>query len=207
MLARAAVKTCRVSRESLRATCAAVGTKLIEPVSLYGMGLAKVQEIHCCAISCQARRFTAESYTTNEADQDSAALLRRQLSFAPAATASLESLNAIPAVEIDSGVFKYVLLRAWAASGEERFLVRGKLEAEYHKDVARPYCMECMAAGIGLEVLGGGRIRHDPDGRQLYIYGFSYGFPWSEGAGHEITAAVCRKAYPSYVVEWSNDGY
>eukprot|EP00971_Amphidinium_carterae_P214316 4253402-Amphidinium_carterae.2 len=97
MLARAAVKTCRVSRESLRATCAAVGTKLIEPVSLYGMGLAKVQEIHCCAISCQARRFTAESYTTNEADQDSAALLRRQLSFAPAATASLESLNAIPA--------------------------------------------------------------------------------------------------------------
>lgn len=38
--------------------------------------------------------------------------------------------------------------------------------------------------GISCEVLGGGRIIHSPSDKSISIYGFSYGFPWKQGAGN-----------------------
>ncbi|CAK9021151.1 14 kDa phosphohistidine phosphatase (Phosphohistidine phosphatase 1) (PHPT1) (Protein histidine phosphatase) (PHP) [Durusdinium trenchii] len=80
---------------------------------------------------------------------------------------------------IDEGTFKYVLLRATAASGQQKYLVRGTSGAAYHRDVALPYVKSYMKDGFGIEVLGGGRILHDtqrPDHER--------------GAGHEISAEV-----------------
>ena len=78
---------------------------------------------------------------------------------------------------------------------------RASLEAfveEYHRDVAFPYLGAYLKQGFGVEILGGGRIAHDSETRSLRLYGFSYGFPWRAGAGHEISAEVCRRAFPDY---------
>ena len=60
------------------------------------------------------------------------------------------------------------------------------------------------AAGLtDVTCTGGGRIRHDA-GSKLFIYGYSLGFG---RADHATTEALCRKAFPSYEISWSNDGY
>ncbi|CAK9100204.1 unnamed protein product [Durusdinium trenchii] len=99
---------------------------------------------------------------------------------------------------LDLMPFKDVLLRATAASGQQKYLVRGTSGAAYHRDVALPYVKSYMKDGFGIEVLGGGRILHDTQRGFIQIYGFSYGFPWVEGAGHEISAEVCRQYFSGY---------
>ncbi|CAE7774494.1 PHPT1 [Symbiodinium necroappetens] len=113
-------------------------------------------------------------------------------------SASAQALEQLPDVIIDEGTFKYVLLRVTAASGERKYLVRGTLGAEFHKDVALPYLRAYLKDGFGVEILGGGRILHDVPRGFLKIYGFSYGFPWADGAGHEISAEVCREFFSGY---------
>lgn len=59
-----------------------------------------------------------------------------------------------------------------------------------------------------VEVMGGGRIKHDSSSKTIDIYGFSYGFPWPEGVyRHDISAEVIRKHYPGFTVTTRNDGY
>ncbi|CAE7240546.1 PHPT1, partial [Symbiodinium pilosum] len=144
--------------------------------------------------------------TTNAEDQRRAKELREQAGLSDI-SASAEALEQIPGVIIDEGTFKYVLLRVTAASGEQKYLVRGTLGAAYHKDVAIPYVRAYLQEGFGVEVLGGGRILHDVPRGFLKIYGFSYGFPWADGAGHQISAEVCKDFLSGYEVDWSDEGY
>ncbi|CAE7433928.1 PHPT1 [Symbiodinium microadriaticum] len=144
--------------------------------------------------------------TTNADDLQKAKELREQAGLGDI-SASAQSLEQLPDVIIDEGTFKYVLLRVTAASGERKYLVRGTLGAEFHKDVALPYVRAYLKDGFGVEILGGGRILHDVPRGFLKIYGFSYGFPWADGAGHEISAEVCREFFSGYEVDWTNDGY
>eukprot|EP00439_Symbiodinium_sp_Y106_P007529 s7433_g1.t1 len=109
----------------------------------------------------------------------------------------------LPDVIIDEGTFKYVPLPRL----ERKYLVRGTLGAEFHKDVALPYVRAYLKDGFGVEILGGGRILHDVPRGFLKIYGFSYGFPWADGTGHEISAEVCSNFFSGYEVDWTNDGY
>lgn len=144
--------------------------------------------------------------TTNAEDLAEAAAMREE-SQGAAASAGDPELERIPSVIIDEGTFKYVLLKVTAGSGAEKFLVRGSLAADYHKDVAAPYNFEYRRQGLKCEVMGGGRILHNSRGKLLQLYGFSYGFSWLPGMGHAISADLCREAYPDYEVSWSDQGY
>eukprot|EP00933_Yihiella_yeosuensis_P071700 TRINITY_DN7992_c1_g1_i1.p1 TRINITY_DN7992_c1_g1~~TRINITY_DN7992_c1_g1_i1.p1 ORF type:complete len:236 (-),score=38.63 TRINITY_DN7992_c1_g1_i1:159-866(-) len=147
------------------------------------------------------------SPTTNAEDQQQAAQMRKDASQVTSASASDSELAELPGAIIDEGTFKYVLLSVTSKTGDRRYLVRGTLGAAYHKDVALPYVRAYLKKGFEVEILGGGRILRDSERKVIRIYGFSYGFPWVEGAGHEISATVCEEVFPDYKVDWSNEGY
>ena len=110
-----------------------------------------------------------------------------------------------PPVSIEMpGRQKYVLIRL--ETEPLQYLVRGICSAEYHKDAAEPTARALSQAGIGYTVLGGGRIEASPSA--ISIYGFSYGFPWDEEKPrHDLTAELCRGAYPAAKIEVSGAGY
>eukprot|EP00931_Biecheleriopsis_adriatica_P003873 TRINITY_DN10562_c0_g1_i2.p1 TRINITY_DN10562_c0_g1~~TRINITY_DN10562_c0_g1_i2.p1 ORF type:complete len:232 (+),score=36.20 TRINITY_DN10562_c0_g1_i2:81-776(+) len=104
--------------------------------------------------------------TTDAEDQLQARQLREEARSSDASSAgSSAALAELPAVVIDAGAFKYVLLQVTAATGEQRYLVRGTAGAPYHRDVATPYVRAYVKQGFGVEILGGGRIFHDPERR------------------------------------------
>ncbi|CAE7233378.1 PHPT1 [Symbiodinium natans] len=149
----------------------------------------------CVADAAECR----QEATTNAEDMRKAKELREEAGLGDI-SASAQALEQLPDAIIDEGTFKYVLLRVTAASGEKKYLVRGTLGAAYHKDVALPYVRAYLKEGFGVEVLGGGRILHDVPRGFIKIYGFSYGFPWAEGTGHEISAEVCKNYFAGYQV-------
>ena len=51
---------------------------------------------------------------------------------------------------------------------------------------------------------GGGRITHDPENKQIVIFGYSQGFG---RADHEVTHKFVQDAFPDYEVAWNNEGY
>uniref|UniRef100_A0AC11EDD6 Phosphohistidine phosphatase 1 n=1 Tax=Ovis aries TaxID=9940 RepID=A0AC11EDD6_SHEEP len=89
-------------------------------------------------------------------------------------------LAQIPDVDIDSdGVFKYVLIRVYAAppsgdpAGETKEIVRGYKWAEYHADIYDKVSGEIQKKGYDCECLGGGRISHQSQDRKIHVYGYS----------------------------------
>lgn len=109
-------------------------------------------------------------------------------------------------VEIGEGTFKYVLIRVEGQDGPKH-LVRGVVGAAYHMDSARPTVELLERIGATYTVLGGGRIRHTTQSKEIFIYGHSYGFPWQGACMHNVSADLCRQAYPSHNVTWSAEGY
>ena len=104
------------------------------------------------------------------------------------------------------GTFKYVLLRADAAgaAGVSTHLVRGYSGCEYHADVLEEAEARAtkLVPSVKLTPLGGGRIRRDAS--TIFIYGYSQAFGRPD---HSKTADMCRAAFPTLEVSWSNDGY
>ena len=116
---------------------------------------------------------------------------------------------AVPDVDIDSGVFKYVYIRLveycyhaltalWRvyqdAGGDDRNekdIVRGYNFAEYHADVYDKTESELSSAGLDCECLGGGRIEHRPDKKyiKVEIY-FENLFAWLEFPGVRIQHGI-----------------
>jgi len=119
-----------------------------------------------------------------------------------------KEFNAVPDVDIDSGVFKYVYIRVYQDAGgddrNEKDIVRGYNFAEYHSDVYDKTESELTAAGLDCECLGGGRIEHKPDKKFLKVYGYSMGFG---KANHEKAVEILKTKYPDYEIIWSDDGY
>merc|ERR1719506_3685950 len=132
---------------------------------------------------------------------------------APTAGACAQ-IEGLPAVQFDGGAFdfgadsrfKYVLIKAKADAGEV-YLVRGHTAADYHADAAEATVNELQRRGIWYNVLGGGRIAHVAGAKTFEVYGHSKGFPWHEEFMHDVTADLCRAAFPQYTVSWHNDGY
>mmetsp|Transcript_55909 Transcript_55909/g.76294 ORF Transcript_55909/g.76294 Transcript_55909/m.76294 type:complete len:134 (+) Transcript_55909:165-566(+) len=78
-----------------------------------------------------------ESSDTNAEERAEAAAMRgRQSAQSPSLEPNVQEL--FPAVQIDEGVFKYVLIKVQDRIMGSSFLVRGCAGAKYHKDVARP---------------------------------------------------------------------
>ena len=151
---------------------------------------------------CQRRRFRGDTSA-----RELVARAALAMTDAPASQASSEAPAAASYVAVDltpSGTFKYVLLSAVAKDGSRVQLVRGYAGLEYHADVFDAALPAIEAAGLtDVTCTGGGRIRHDA-GSKLFIYGYSLGFGCAD---HATTEALCRKAFPSYEISWSNDGY
>nr|CAH0105407.1 unnamed protein product [Daphnia galeata] len=119
-------------------------------------------------------------------------------------------LDAIPAVDIDSGRFKYVLIRVDMQDAEtkqeyNKVIVRGYNWAAFHADIYDKCQEELEAAGFDTECLGGGRILHDPSKRSITVYGYSQGFGLAD---HAVTTELLKTRYPDYEsITWTNEGY
>lgn len=105
------------------------------------------------------------------------------------------TLQNIPEVELDSGVFKYVLLRVSDYEGASKIIVRGDSRAAYHINIVQRLQPQLVPSGLRLDVLGGGRIEHHPSQGVVHVYGYSGQFGV---APHEVTAALIRKWFPLY---------
>jgi phosphohistidine phosphatase len=106
----------------------------------------------------------------------------------------------VPQVELDEGVFKYVLLRLTdSSSGKSKLLVRGAAAAAYHNHILQHTKAQvqklCPNGTLQLDVLGGGRIEHYAEQGVISVYGYSAAFG---PAVHEVTAALLRRWYPFY---------
>jgi len=118
---------------------------------------------------------------------------------------SSAKLAAVPDVDIDSsGRFKYVLIKCHIGD-EEKFIVRGYKWAGFHADVYDQVWERLEGLGIETECMGGGRITHDPEKKQIKIFGYSQGFGLAD---HAKSAELIKKQYPDYSdITWSNEGY
>lgn len=108
----------------------------------------------------------------------------------------------LPAVEIDEGVFKYVLVEA-RCDKTSMLIVRGYNGCPYHQDVLDE--AESRAPTWKMKPLGGGRIEHRPGPATISIYGYSQAFGQPD---HSKTQALCQAHFGThYTVTWSNGGY
>ncbi|KAK9804810.1 hypothetical protein WJX72_006897 [[Myrmecia] bisecta] len=112
--------------------------------------------------------------------------------------------DALGEVEIDEGVFKYVLLRVSDAQGSSKLVVRGSAAASWHQDVLDAASREAAQYRLKVEPLGGGRIEHHADTKVISIYGYSSAFGQ---APHAVTAGLVRKWFPLHDVTVSYEGY
>lgn len=119
-------------------------------------------------------------------------------------------LAAVPDVEIDTGVFKYILIRVYGkrpADGSEepsKLIVRGFERCEWHSDIYDEVSGSLAGLGLETECLGGGRIDHQPDRKFIKIYGYSQGFG---PADHEESRRIVKSQYPDYEIETTKEGY
>jgi hypothetical protein len=139
---------------------------------------------------------------TTTADERAAAVRLRASGTVLSAGGAVDAAK-FPPVSIEMGRQKYVLIRL--LTEPVMHLVRGVCDAEYHKDAAAGTAAALTDAGIGFTILGGGRIEASPS--SISIFGFSYGFPWDGGPRHDLTAELCRGAYPDAKIEVSDSGY
>ncbi|KAG7176652.1 14 kDa phosphohistidine phosphatase-like [Homarus americanus] len=118
-------------------------------------------------------------------------------------------LDNVANVDIDNGVFKYVLMKVYHSpeGGSEisKFITRGYTSAGFHSDVYEQVTPDIEKQGMDCECVGGGRIRHEPDKKTILVYGYSQGFG---RADHGITVDLLKAKYPDYnKISFSDDGY
>eukprot|EP00210_Caulerpa_lentillifera_P000272 g265.t1 len=102
----------------------------------------------------------------------------------------------LPDVVIDQGRFKYILVRL-IEGDQSKIIVRGLKGRAYHRDILEEVQAEAqlMAFKGKVNVLGGGRIEHDPSQEEIFIYGYSSAFGT---ALHDITSVLCKRNFPFY---------
>ncbi|XP_070500303.1 sex-regulated protein janus-A-like [Chironomus tepperi] len=118
-------------------------------------------------------------------------------------------LDAVPLAEIDTGIFKYVLIKVYGeedSNGKEaqKSIVRGFLRAEWHADIYEEVSMSIRSLGLDCECLGGGRIEHKPEEKKIKVYGYSQGYG---KADHEEAKKILLTKYHDYLIECSDEGY
>lgn len=114
-----------------------------------------------------------------------------------------EALDKVPDVIIDNGTFKYIQIKVHDKD-LEKIVIRGLVEAEYHADVLDQTVPQIQALGFCVNVIGGGRIKHEETKKTLHVYGYSIGFG---KADHRITVEKLKNKYPNYKITWSDEGY
>ncbi|XP_030062381.1 14 kDa phosphohistidine phosphatase [Microcaecilia unicolor] len=116
--------------------------------------------------------------------------------------AGAEVVSSVPEVQIDSdGVFKYILVRLELGK-EQREVVRGTRNAEYHNHIFEKLNPEMEKLGITCKCLGGGKIEHNSKEKKIRVFGESTGYG---KADHSVTAEKLKKVYTDYEVTWTDD--
>lgn len=110
----------------------------------------------------------------------------------------------ISPVEIDEGVFKYVLIRVNDSRGNQKLVVRGSKRMAYHADIFNHTKERLKNLELEVQVLGGGRIEHHAEERVIHVYGFSQAYG---RANHAVTVALLQQWYPFHAISFSWDGY
>ncbi|XP_035828762.1 14 kDa phosphohistidine phosphatase-like [Aplysia californica] len=117
-------------------------------------------------------------------------------------------LISIPEVEIDkNGKFKYILIKVHDPDIDREFkhIVRGTSKAAYHADIYDNAVSVIEEKGLDCEVLGGGRIEHEPSKKSIKIYGYSQQYGQAD---HSITHSLLLRKFKDYdTITWSNEGY
>uniref|UniRef100_A0A1B0BQC5 Sex-regulated protein janus-B n=1 Tax=Glossina palpalis gambiensis TaxID=67801 RepID=A0A1B0BQC5_9MUSC len=109
--------------------------------------------------------------------------------------------NAVPNVDIEEGQFKYVLIKIKDRGNSgvsEKTIVRGYKDCKWHSDIYERCSAHCQAMGLETEVLGGGKIEHDPSTKKIKVFGESTGYG---KADHEETKKILLTKYPDYTIE------
>ena len=122
-----------------------------------------------------------------------------------AGAGAAEAFEALPAVSVAPGTWKFVLLEI-ALDGRRRELVRALEGLRFHAENYDVVAASLRPLGIQVRVVGGGRARRDDAARTISIYGYSKTFGRSPGC-NERTAAIVRGELPGYQVDWSDEGY
>ncbi|KAI3420312.1 14 kDa phosphohistidine phosphatase [Globodera pallida] len=113
-------------------------------------------------------------------------------------------LATIPNVDIDSeGVFKYILIKA-SDKKSEKFLVRGYGRCHFHANILEEVTEKEGGGSLRFACVGGGRIKHEPKAKSIFVYGYSQGFGLAD---HAKSVELLKEHYPDYKIEWSNEGY
>lgn len=110
----------------------------------------------------------------------------------------------IETVQIDEGVFKYVLIRIHDNNGSQKLIVRGNSALAYHSDILEQARDNIEPSKLQADPLGGGRIEHHPERKVIHIYGFSQAYGQ---ANHAVTAVLLRQWFPFHEISVSWDGY
>ena len=118
---------------------------------------------------------------------------------------SSQTLDDIPNVSIDpTGRFKYIQIRLRLDS-KEKYVVRGYKRAEYHADILDEFEKRIENKEIKVECVGGGRIFHEPEKKDIFVFGYSQAFGRPD---HQISVDLLKQAYPDYLqITFSNEGY
>ncbi len=156
-------------------------------------------------------RMDPPKFTTNAKDQAEAAKLKARLAQQQHKTnnpSSTLDFKPVRPVKIAQGAHKYVLISAFEPDSHvEQFFVTSKRGASYHRNAASPFVKDLEEHGYEkIQVLGGGRILLDEDGKKISIFGFSYSFGQPD---HEISKRVVQAdaRYSDYDITTSNEGY
>ncbi|XP_013784320.1 14 kDa phosphohistidine phosphatase-like [Limulus polyphemus] len=118
-----------------------------------------------------------------------------------------EKYDCIPDVDIDTGRFKYILIRVHPHGQQEalKYLVRGYQWAAFHGDIYDEVSPELSKLGLVCECVGGGRIIHVPEQKKVHVFGYSQGYG---RADHAKTCDLLKKKFPAYTdITWSDEGY
>jgi len=167
--------------------------------------------------------------TTNEEDQRKASALRQRLkendsveggSASAAGGGGQVKPPLTPAVHIDPGRHKYVLISARyhkrpdlpsndVDAWQRQFFVVSRKGAAYHRNAAEPFValLEDHGGYQSIDITGGGRIHYDPTTKQIDVYGYSYGFGLADHALSKSIIENDPRFNKDYKVTWSNDGY
>ncbi|XP_022235032.1 14 kDa phosphohistidine phosphatase-like [Limulus polyphemus] len=118
----------------------------------------------------------------------------------------VEKLDDVPDVEIDTGRFKYILVKVFPKRHQEshKYIVRGNRNAAYHGDILDDVEPQVSKLKLECDCVGGGRIIHDPEAKRLEVFGYSQGYG---KADHAVTCEILKKKYPAYHITWSDCGY
>ena len=111
----------------------------------------------------------------------------------------------------DLGRFKYIQIKITNKKNKEdtRIIIRGTANLGYHKDIFREFMNgiiinsdKSLYENYTYEVVGGGRIDIHYGDINVYGYSTAYG-----QADHKKTAQILENFFPTYKVQYSNEGY